>query len=295
MKYTLICAVVTGLLAVGLPAEATVVTDGIAKSVKTIQRTELYKKAGRTMAGNTIGAGQTAAGNIVGAGQTAAGNSEEAGNSDGQAEVPAEGVSVLSGGIWADLQPSGSATANFAGSNGTSAGTGGEGGTGNEIPADTGNGMADAGREPAGDTEPENEYADLAIADVSNYVNVRSGPDTGSAVVGKIYAGAVAQILETVDGEDGEWFRVVSGNVEGYMKSEFFLYGDAAAEVIDNYVTRYAVVLATRLNVREEPGTENRRIGYIDQGRRRRSWRTWATGLRCSIRRAGQDMWPRNM
>ena len=41
--------------------------------------------------------------------------------------------------------------------------------------------------------------------------------------MGKIYAGAVAQILETVDGEDGEWFRVVSGNVEGYMKSEFFL------------------------------------------------------------------------
>lgn len=114
--------------------------------------------------------------------------------------------------------------------------------------------------------ETENEYADLAIADVRHYVNVRTGPDTGSSIVGKIYDGAVAQILETVDGEDGEWFRVVSGNVEGYIKSEFFLYGDAAAEVIDDYVTRYAEVLANRLNVRENPDVETKRIGYIDKG-----------------------------
>lgn len=127
----------------------------------------------------------------------------------------------------------------------------------------------DAGFRPEDDRqedETENEYADLAIADVRNYVNVRTGPDTGSSIVGKIYDGAVAQILETVDGEDGEWFRVVSGNVEGYIKSEFFLYGDAAAEVIDDYVTRYAEVLANRLNVRESPDVETKRIGYIAKG-----------------------------
>ena len=52
-------------------------------------------------------------------------------------------------------------------------------------------------------------------------------------------------------GEDHDWFQIVSGNVEGYIKAEFFLYGDAAAEVIDQYVTRYANVIADRLNVRE--------------------------------------------
>lgn len=118
------------------------------------------------------------------------------------------------------------------------------------------------------ETASENEYADLAIADVTNYVNVRAEANTDSAVVGKIYDGAVGQILETVDGEDGQWFRIVSGNVEGYIKSEFFLYGDAAAEVIDQYVTRYAVVLADRLNVRENPDIEAKRIGFIDNGER---------------------------
>ena len=111
----------------------------------------------------------------------------------------------------------------------------------------------------------ENEYADLAIADVRKYVNVRTEPNTDSAIVGKIYNGAVAQIL-SIAGEEDDWFQIVSGNVEGYIKAEFFLYGDAALAVIDDYVTRYATVLADRLNVRKEPDIESSRIGYIDKG-----------------------------
>ena len=113
----------------------------------------------------------------------------------------------------------------------------------------------------------ESEYADLAIANVDNYVNVRTEPNTDSAIVGKIYSGAVAQIL-SVAGEEEDWFRVVSGNVEGYIKSEYFLYGDAAAAVIDDYVTRYATVKADRLNVRKAPDIEAARVGYIDSGER---------------------------
>ena len=111
----------------------------------------------------------------------------------------------------------------------------------------------------------ESEYSDLAIADVRNYVNVRTEPNTDSAIVGKIYNGAVAQIL-SIAGEEDDWFQIVSGNVEGYIKAEFFLYGDAAVAVIDDYVTRYATVLADRLNVRKEPDIESSRIGYIDKG-----------------------------
>lgn len=122
------------------------------------------------------------------------------------------------------------------------------------------------------DTEPpvqeESEYADLAIANVTNYVNVRTEPNTNSDIVGKIYNGAVAHILSVTDGEDGDWFQVVSGNAEGYIKAEFFLYGDAAAAVIDDYVTRYATVLADRLNVRSQPDIESSRVGYITNGER---------------------------
>ncbi len=94
------------------------------------------------------------------------------------------------------------------------------------------------------DTE-ESEYSNLAIAKVDNYVNVRSAPGTDSEVVGKMYDGSVAQILSTA-GENNEWFQVVSGNVEGYIKAEYFIYGDAAVSVIDDYVTHYVVVQADR-------------------------------------------------
>ena len=118
-----------------------------------------------------------------------------------------------------------------------------------------------------GETEAfEDEYGNLAIANVDKYVNVRTAPNTDSEIVGKMYDDSVAQILETVGEGDDQWFQVVSGNVEGYIKAEYFIYGDAAAEAIDDYVIRYAVVKADRLNVRQEPNTESKRIGYIDFG-----------------------------
>lgn len=113
--------------------------------------------------------------------------------------------------------------------------------------------------------EDENEYANFAIADVNDYVNVRNQPSTDGTIVGKIYDGSVAQVLATA-GENDEWFQITSGNVEGYIKAEFFIYGEDAAAVMDAYVTKYAQVKADRLNVRKEPSTESSRIGYIDHG-----------------------------
>lgn len=128
--------------------------------------------------------------------------------------------------------------------------------------------MDAAGEPEAGngsDEEDGNEYANFAIADVDHYVNVRSIPDTGGEIVGKMYDGAVAQILAAA-GEGNEWFQIVSGQVKGYIKSEYFIYGDAAADVMDDYVTHYAQVLADRLNIRKEPAVDSAKIGYIDKG-----------------------------
>ena len=111
----------------------------------------------------------------------------------------------------------------------------------------------------------ESEYANFAIADVDNYVNVRNLPTTAGDIVGKIYDGAVAQVLDKA-GENDEWFQITSGNVEGYIKAEFFIYGEDAAAVMDQYVTKYAEVQADRLNVRKEATTDSSRIGYISQG-----------------------------
>lgn len=114
--------------------------------------------------------------------------------------------------------------------------------------------------------QAQSEYANLAIADVNRYVNVRSGPGTDSEIVGKMYDGSVAQIQASVMQADGEWLQVLSGSVEGYIKADYFIRGDHAAEVVDDYVTRYATVQVQRLNVRKEANTDQDRIGYIDLG-----------------------------
>lgn len=114
--------------------------------------------------------------------------------------------------------------------------------------------------------EEAEEYSNFAIADVDKYVNVRTQANTDSQIVGRMYDGAVAQIQEEVDGEDGKWLLVTSGNLTGYIKAEYFIYGEDAVAVIDDYIDRYAVVKADCLNIRENPDIESKRIGYALTG-----------------------------
>lgn len=99
--------------------------------------------------------------------------------------------------------------------------------------------------------EPKSEYADIAIAQVDNYVNVRMEPNTESEVLGKLYNNSAATILETT--EDG-WYKITSGSVSGYVKCEYVVAGDE--ELARAVSTRYAKVTTTTLYVRTEPSTE---------------------------------------
>ncbi len=114
--------------------------------------------------------------------------------------------------------------------------------------------------------EEENEYVNFAIANVRNYVNVRKAPNTDSDIIGKIYNGAVAQILNTVGEGEEQWFQITSGNVEGYIKAEYFIHGEEAASVMDQYVSKYVKVNVKRLNVREKASTDSRRTGFVNSG-----------------------------
>ena len=144
---------------------------------------------------------------------------------------------------------------------------------GSQVPNDTQNsqmedvteeiGTETSGTEVEGGETEDEEYVNFAIADVSDYVNVRQEPNTESAILGKIYDGAVAQILATVGEGENQWFQIISGNVEGYIKAEYFIHGEEAAAVMDQYVAKYVVVKADRLNVRQDKTTSSRRIGYI--------------------------------
>ncbi len=105
------------------------------------------------------------------------------------------------------------------------------------------------------------EYEDIAIAQVSHYVNVRSEPNTESEVLGKLYNNSAATILETT--ENG-WYRIRSGSVEGYVKAEYVVVGNE--ELARSVGTRYATVTTMTLFVRKEPTTEAKVLTMLPEG-----------------------------
>ena len=110
---------------------------------------------------------------------------------------------------------------------------------------------------------PEN----LAIADVSNYLNIRKQPDASSSRVG-ILPKDGACIVESVD-ENG-WAKITSGEVEGYASAEYLIMGEAAIAKAKETAVLYATVNSkvAALRVRKEPNTTSGIITMVHAGER---------------------------
>jgi uncharacterized protein YgiM (DUF1202 family) len=103
-------------------------------------------------------------------------------------------------------------------------------------------------------TKVVSPYEKLGISIANDYVNIRSEANTESEVVGKLYEGCAADILDESDG----WVKIHSGNVKGYINKEFLAIGKDAEALIDKYATKYAVVTNTdTLRVRDKKSTDD--------------------------------------
>ena len=110
--------------------------------------------------------------------------------------------------------------------------------------------------ETAEDTQ---DFSGLVIAQVTNYVNVRSTPSEDGEIVGKLYDKSVGEFIEEKDG----WYKIVSGNCTGYVKGEFCAAGKQAEELAKEVGTTYAVVNTTTLKVRQDASTESSVLGLV--------------------------------
>ena len=111
-------------------------------------------------------------------------------------------------------------------------------------------------------TEDEFGYINLGIASVDGNLNVRKAPGTDADVVGKMQNNAGCEIL----GVEGEWTQIRSGKVEGYVKSEYLLNGDAARVKAQEVKQTVATVTTTTLYVREQPNTDCSIITMMPEG-----------------------------
>ena len=120
-----------------------------------------------------------------------------------------------------------------------------------EKPADADDQMKEA---------PKSKYDDIAIAQVDNYVNVRSSASEDGEVLGKLYNNSACTVL----GTEGDWYKIHSGDVEGYIKAEFLVLGDAA--LAQSVGRRVADVKTESLNVRSDASTEAELLGQVPEG-----------------------------
>lgn len=108
-------------------------------------------------------------------------------------------------------------------------------------------------------TEEEQDFRGLVIAQVNNYVNVRSIPSEDGEIVGKLYDKSVGEFEEEVNG----WYKITSGNCTGYVKAEYCVTGDEVQALAKQVGTTYAVVNTTTLKVRQEASTESAVLGLV--------------------------------
>ncbi len=102
------------------------------------------------------------------------------------------------------------------------------------------------------------KYENLGLADAgSSYINVREEASTDGKIIGKLLNNYACEILETVEKDDGYWYRIHSGSVEGYVFADYILTGDTARQQGIEAAQIRATVLTETLNVRTEPSTES--------------------------------------
>ncbi len=109
--------------------------------------------------------------------------------------------------------------------------------------------------------EPQNPYANVAIAKVDKYANIRAAADENAEVLGKLYTNGMATVLETLDG----WYKVTSGKVTGYVRAEHLVVGDeATCLAVQKRVA--TVVSLDKINLRKEASTSSDVLTSLESG-----------------------------
>ena len=107
-------------------------------------------------------------------------------------------------------------------------------------------------------------YRSLVLSVAKDYVNVRKSRSTDSKVMGKLHRGSSAKILKV----KGDWVKIRSGKVTGYVKKEYVATGARAEKLSTRFGKNYAVVKkgTDTLNVREKKNTKSDIVTQITDG-----------------------------
>lgn len=243
----------------GKTEEVLSLTAANTKSAGSTQISPVAGLAAQTASVSTGEAGARSAENTAQSGATAASDTaEKTGNSVFASELPKEDS-------LSQENESGSGTKENTTSDSSQEDTSGKEETGNiaeKAIEETQSTAQVVAEKMASLTEEERGFTNLVIAQVDNYVNVRSDASENSEILGKLYDKSVGEFISEKDG----WYKITSGNVTGYVKAEYCVTGRDAIDLAKEIGTRVATVTTTTLRVREEASTESATLGMVPIG-----------------------------
>lgn len=105
----------------------------------------------------------------------------------------------------------------------------------------------------------QGEYLNMAFSNTSEYTYIRNAPDETGEWLGKLYKDCAAVVL----GEVGDYTRIESGTVTGFVPTDTLHTGAAAEEHAKSIGTKTATVTADVLNVRDGQGTQANMITQV--------------------------------
>jgi len=107
------------------------------------------------------------------------------------------------------------------------------------------------------------EWANKVMANVEESVNIRAEANEEAAVVGKLYKGAEADILEKGD----VWTKISSGSVtEGYVKNEYLAFDEEAEALAAQDGTLVATITTDALRIRSEASEDASVVDLAENG-----------------------------
>ena len=96
-------------------------------------------------------------------------------------------------------------------------------------------------------------YTNLGMSVISSgNLNIRQEASTDSEVVGILTNHNACELLE----DAGDWYKVTSGKVTGYVSKQYLVTGDEAESIAEQEIKTVATVNTETLNVRAEKSTE---------------------------------------
>ncbi len=109
---------------------------------------------------------------------------------------------------------------------------------------------------------------ELVVAAPTEYLNIHNDASLSSDVVGKLYSNDVAKVLHD---DGGDWVKIESGGVVGYVLSDYFVKGDEAKMLTELVGTNIAMVNSdsednTKVRIRRSENNRSRTVATISKG-----------------------------